>query len=103
MAKIKIEADTETMTITCAVDGEELTNLHSISLYQYPETSYSKPKLEFNACSMEKKESGVTKTMYVYADKLEKHESWHDVVRDHLSLKPHEHTFKSRCWCGAVE
>lgn len=73
MAKIKIEADTETMTITCAVDGEELTNLHSISLYQYPETSYSKPKLEFNACSMEKKESGVTKTMYVYADKLEKH------------------------------
>lgn len=72
MAKIKIEADTETMTITCTVDGEELTNLQSVSLYQYPETSYSKPKLEFSAYSMEKKENGVTKTIYVYADKLEK-------------------------------
>ena len=69
MAKITITADTETMSLSCKVDGEELTNLHSISLYQYPETEYSKAKLEFNACSMEKTDTGVKKTMYVYANK----------------------------------
>ena len=36
------------------------------------------------------------------ADKLKKHESWHDVVQNHLSA-PHEHKWSTRCWCGATQ
>lgn len=73
MAKIVITADTDTLSLSVKVDGGEIPNVHSVSLYQYPETEYSKPKLEFRACSMEKSDSGVRKEMYVYANqKLEK-------------------------------
>lgn len=69
MAKIIIEADTEKMTLNCSVDGEKLKNVHEVSFYHYPETSYSKEKLDFRAMTMEENKNGVKKMMYVYANK----------------------------------
>lgn len=85
MAKIKIEADTEEMTIECYVNDKKIENVHSISLYHMMETSYSKEKVEFSAHSEEKNEEGVRTMTYIMANnQLVKESSIKSNIKDQI-------------------
>lgn len=67
MAKVVITVDTETATLSASVNGKEVDNVKSVSVYKFVD-SYTKnktPEVDVSISSFTEEEDGVRKSMHI--------------------------------------